>query len=90
MITREDVKRLDEWTSKHPRHYVPGANNWAEWIIFGCEQLGIIEREPTAKDRYEGIKKYLHDNIDSPVRLDTLEMIFESADNAIREAEERK
>lgn len=94
MLTRDEAERLGKWVDDNTRWDAHGQlETWQAFIRRGLTELGLIEREPTAKEKYEKAKKTM------PTMKMGCELFFRAsdvndlvclADAAIKEAEERK
>jgi hypothetical protein len=91
MITKEEEKKFEEWFNGNNREPITDYSHetWGQFIHRGFLECGLIEREPTAKEK---LNKYLSEHVIMDITNHTGCVSFEIRkliDSAIKEAEEK-
>jgi hypothetical protein len=95
MITKEEEKKFEEWFNGNNREPITNYSHekWGQFIHRGFLECGLIEREPTAKEKWNSFK---HQQLTIGVMhyqgkiedCNLFKGIISLADAAIKEAEE--
>jgi hypothetical protein len=92
MITKEEEKKFIDWVMSASS---PIDERSEDYYHRGFLECGIVEREPTAKEKWENVKNSwgpwmgIDTPEERPVSRYFITEVFNAADSAIKEAEEK-